>query len=65
MKTFDVPVHYPQPPDHGYQRTNAGKKINLKKDFSPTVLNIGDTGNPTGEAFWLLLGVENAIEDRL
>ncbi|PSK89847.1 4-hydroxy-3-methylbut-2-enyl diphosphate reductase [Taibaiella chishuiensis] len=61
MKTFDVPVHYRSPLVTAIKnKRRAADK--LKKDFSPTVLPIGNLEIILARHFGFCYGVENAIE---
>jgi 4-hydroxy-3-methylbut-2-enyl diphosphate reductase len=61
VKSFDVPVQYRSPLISRIkaQRKGADK---MKKDFSPTVLNIGSLQVILARHFGFCYGVENAIE---
>lgn len=61
MKSFDVPVHYRSPLVTAIkqQRKTADK---MKKDFSPTRLQIGELNVYLARHFGFCYGVENAIE---
>lgn len=61
MKTFDVPVQYRSPLISSIkaQRKAADK---MKKDFTPSVLNIGSLQVILARHFGFCYGVENAIE---
>ncbi len=61
MKSFDVPVQYRSPL---ISRIKAGRKAadKLKKDFSPTVLELGSLHVILARHFGFCYGVENAIE---
>lgn len=61
MKTFDVPVHYRSPLITGIKNKRR-KEDKLKKDFSPTVLDIGSLQIILARHFGFCYGVENAIE---
>lgn len=61
MKTFDVPVHYRSPLITAIKNKRR-KEDKLKKDFSPTVLDIGDLQIILARHFGFCYGVENAIE---
>lgn len=61
MKTFDVPVHYRSPLITAI-KDKRRKDDKLKKDFSPTVLDIGDLEIILARHFGFCYGVENAIE---
>src|SRR5690606_1650656 len=61
MKSFNVPVHYRSPLVTAIkQQRKAADK--LKKDFHPTVLNIGSLQVILARHFGFCYGVENAIE---
>ncbi len=61
MKTFDVPVHYRSPLVTAIKnKRRAADK--LKKDFTPTVLPIGNLDVILARHFGFCYGVENAIE---
>lgn len=61
MKSFDVPVHYRSPLITAIkQKRKADDK--MKKDFSPTCLQIGDLNIYLARHFGFCYGVENAIE---
>ena len=61
MKSFNVPVHYRSPLVSAIkaQRKAADK---LKKDFAPTVLDMGPLQVVLARHFGFCYGVENAIE---
>lgn len=61
MKSFDVPVQYRSPL---ISRIKAQRKAadKLKKDFTPTVLEIGSLHVILARHFGFCYGVENAIE---
>ncbi len=61
MKSFNVPVHYRSPLVTAIkkQRKEADK---MKKDFTPTILNIGSLQIILARHFGFCYGVENAIE---
>jgi 4-hydroxy-3-methylbut-2-enyl diphosphate reductase len=61
MKTFDVPVHYRSPLITAIKNKRR-KEDKLKKDFSPTVLDIGSLEIILARHFGFCYGVENAIE---
>lgn len=61
MKTFDVPVHYRSPLITAIKNKRR-KEDKLKKDFSPTILNIGSLEIILARHFGFCYGVENAIE---
>lgn len=61
MKTFDVPVHYRSPLITAIKNKRR-KEDKLKKDFSPTVLDIGSLQIILARHFGFCYGVENAIE---
>jgi 4-hydroxy-3-methylbut-2-en-1-yl diphosphate reductase len=61
MKSFNVPIHYRSPLVNAIkQRRKADDK--LKKDFSPTVLQLGSLEIILARHFGFCYGVENAIE---
>jgi 4-hydroxy-3-methylbut-2-en-1-yl diphosphate reductase len=61
MKSFNVPVHYRSPLVSAIkQRRKADDK--MKKDFSPTILNIGSLQVVLARHFGFCYGVEHAIE---
>lgn len=61
MKSFNVPAHYRSTLVSAIkQRRKAGDK--LKKDFTPTMLNIGSLQVILARHFGFCYGVENAIE---
>ncbi len=61
MKSFEVPVHYRSPLITAIkQQRKAADK--MKKDFSPTHLQIGDVNIFLARHFGFCYGVENAIE---
>jgi 4-hydroxy-3-methylbut-2-enyl diphosphate reductase len=61
MKTFDVPVHYRSPLITAI-KDKRKKEDRLKKDFSPTTLDIGAIRIILARHFGFCYGVENAIE---
>jgi len=61
MKTFDVPVHYRSPLITAIKNQRR-KEDKLKKDFSPTILDIGSLEVILARHFGFCYGVENAIE---
>lgn len=61
MKTFEVPVHYRSPLITAIKNQRK-KEDKLKKDFSPTKLQIGDLEIILARHFGFCYGVENAIE---
>jgi 4-hydroxy-3-methylbut-2-enyl diphosphate reductase len=61
MKTFDVPVHYRSPLITAIKNKRK-REDKLKKDFSPTVLDIGGLEIILARHFGFCYGVENAIE---
>jgi 4-hydroxy-3-methylbut-2-enyl diphosphate reductase len=61
MKTFDVPVHYRSPLITAIKEQRR-KNDKLKKDFTPTVLQIGNLEVILARHFGFCYGVENAIE---
>lgn len=61
MKSFDVPVHYRSPLIAAIkQKRKAADK--MKKDFTPTVLQLGSLQVILARHFGFCYGVENAIE---
>jgi len=61
MKSFDVPVHYRSPLITAIkQKRKAADK--MKKDFAPTVLEMGSLQFILARHFGFCYGVENAIE---
>ncbi|MBL7717820.1 MAG: 4-hydroxy-3-methylbut-2-enyl diphosphate reductase [Flavipsychrobacter sp.] len=61
MKSFNVPVHYRSPLVTAIkQKRKADDK--LKKDFSPTILSLGNLEVILARHFGFCYGVENAIE---
>jgi 4-hydroxy-3-methylbut-2-enyl diphosphate reductase len=61
MKSFNVPIHYRSPLVAAIkQKRKAEDK--MKKDFSPTVLEIGSLQIILARHFGFCYGVENAIE---
>lgn len=61
MKSFNVPVHYRSPLVNAIkQQRKAGDK--MKKDFAPTLLDIGSLQVILARHFGFCYGVENAIE---
>lgn len=61
MKSFDVPVHYRSPLITAIkQKRKAADK--MKKDFVPTVLDLGSLQIILARHFGFCYGVENAIE---
>lgn len=61
MKSFEVPVHYRSPLITAIKNQRR-KEDKLKKDFKPTVLNIGSLEVILARHFGFCYGVENAIE---
>lgn len=61
MKSFEVPVHYRSPLISAIKNQRR-KEDKLKKDFKPTVLNIGSLEVILARHFGFCYGVENAIE---
>lgn len=61
MKTFEVPVHYRSPLITAIKNKRR-KEDKLKKDFSPTILEIGSLEIILARHFGFCYGVENAIE---
>lgn len=61
MKSFNVPVHYRSPLVKAIkEHRKAGDK--MKKDFTPTVLELGSLQIVLARHFGFCYGVENAIE---
>lgn len=61
MKSFNVPVHYRSPLVNAIkQRRKADDK--MKRDFSPTLLELGSLHIILARHFGFCYGVENAIE---
>lgn len=61
MKSFNVPAHYRSPLVAAIkQQRKAADK--MKKDFTPTILNIGSLEVILARHFGFCYGVENAIE---
>lgn len=61
MKSFDVPVHYRSPLITAIkQKRKAADR--MKKDFTPTRLQLGDVNIYLARHFGFCYGVENAIE---
>src|ERR1700748_3829416 len=61
MKSFDVPVHYRSPLITAIKNQRR-KEDKLKKDFKPTILDIGSLEIILARHFGFCYGVENAIE---
>jgi 4-hydroxy-3-methylbut-2-enyl diphosphate reductase len=61
MKSFDVPVHYRSPLITAIKNQRR-KEDKLKKDFKPTILNVGSLEVILARHFGFCYGVENAIE---
>src|SRR5580700_5766340 len=61
MKSFNVPVHYRSPLISAIKQKRKGDD-KMKKDFSPTILNIGSLQVVLARHFGFCYGVENAIE---
>ncbi|MBK8926570.1 MAG: 4-hydroxy-3-methylbut-2-enyl diphosphate reductase [Crocinitomicaceae bacterium] len=61
MKTFEIP-HYYRSPVISRVKAMRSAKDKLKKDFSPTLLNFGNTQIILARHFGFCYGVENAIE---
>ncbi|MFI5195982.1 MAG: 4-hydroxy-3-methylbut-2-enyl diphosphate reductase [Chitinophagales bacterium] len=61
MKSFNVPIHYRSPLVNAIkQKRKADDK--MKKDFAPTILQIGSLQVILARHFGFCYGVENAIE---
>jgi 4-hydroxy-3-methylbut-2-en-1-yl diphosphate reductase len=61
MKSFEVPVHYRSPLITAIKNQRR-KEDKLKKDFKPTILDIGSLEVILARHFGFCYGVENAIE---
>jgi len=61
MKSFNVPVHYRSPLISAIKQKRKGDD-KMKKDFAPTILNIGSLQVVLARHFGFCYGVENAIE---
>lgn len=61
MKTFNVPVHYRSPLVTAIKQKRR-MADRLKKDFSPTILELGSLQIILARHFGFCYGVENAIE---
>ncbi len=61
MKTFNVPLHYRSPLVSAIKKKRKADD-KLKKDFSPTILEIGSLKIILARHFGFCYGVENAIE---
>jgi len=61
MKSFEVPVHYRSPLITAIKNQRR-KEDKLKKDFKPTILDIGSLAVILARHFGFCYGVENAIE---
>ncbi len=61
MKSFDVPVHYRSPLVTAIKLKRKGED-KMKKDYTPTVLQLGDLQVLLARHFGFCYGVENAIE---
>ncbi len=61
MKSFEVPIHYRSPLVTAIkQKRKAGDK--MKRDFTPTLLDVGSLQISLARHFGFCYGVENAIE---
>ncbi|MBK7130564.1 MAG: 4-hydroxy-3-methylbut-2-enyl diphosphate reductase [Crocinitomicaceae bacterium] len=61
MKTFEIPQYYRSPVISRVKAMRSAKD-KLKKDFSPTLLNFGNSQIILARHFGFCYGVENAIE---
>ncbi len=61
MKSFDVPIIYRSPLISAIKKKRK-EEDRMKKDFSPTLLNLGDLRFYLARHFGFCYGVENAIE---
>lgn len=61
MKSFNVPTHYRSPLVSAIKNKRKAED-KLKKDFTPTILNIGSLQVILARHFGFCYGVENAIE---
>lgn len=61
MKSFDVPVHYRSPLITAIKQQRKATD-RMKKDFTPTLLPLGDVNIYLARHFGFCYGVENAIE---
>ncbi|MEZ5047213.1 MAG: 4-hydroxy-3-methylbut-2-enyl diphosphate reductase [Chitinophagaceae bacterium] len=61
MKSFDIPAFYRSPLISGIKEKRK-KEDKLKKDFTPTVLDVGNFEIKMARHFGFCYGVENAIE---
>jgi 4-hydroxy-3-methylbut-2-en-1-yl diphosphate reductase len=61
MKSFDVPVGYRSPLISAIKKKRK-EQDKMKKDFSPTLLDLGDIKIYLARHFGFCYGVENAIE---
>lgn len=61
MKSFDVPIHYRSPLITAI-KDQRKREDRLKKDFKPTILDIGHLEIILARHFGFCFGVENAIE---
>lgn len=61
MKTFEIPQYYRSPVISRVKAMRSAKD-KLKKDFSPTLLDFGNTQIILARHFGFCYGVENAIE---
>lgn len=61
MKNFDIPIIYRSPLISAI-KTRRKQQDKMKKDFSPTLLDLGDVQIYLARHFGFCYGVENAIE---
>ena len=61
MKNFDIPIIYRSPLISGI-KARRKQQDKMKKDFSPTLLDLGDVQLYLARHFGFCYGVENAIE---
>jgi 4-hydroxy-3-methylbut-2-enyl diphosphate reductase len=61
MKTFDIPITYRSPLISAI-KNRRGREDKMKKDFTPTLLELGDLRIHLARHFGFCYGVENAIE---
>ncbi len=61
MKSFNVPIHYRSPLVNAIKQKRKGDD-KMKKDFSPSILDLGNLKVILSRHFGFCYGVENAIE---
>jgi 4-hydroxy-3-methylbut-2-enyl diphosphate reductase len=61
MKNFDIPISYRSPLISAI-KARRSRQDKMKKDFTPTILNLGDCHLYLARHFGFCYGVENAIE---